>query len=277
MRGNARGVRGRGVSLLLAGGLLAGCSAQGTDTGASGGSGSPSAGATGRSAAGATATPSAGAAPASTVFTPDASLVPRTSRDGAVLADSVVLAPADWGRGFAARKPAASTPGTWAVLDDDCRWEREKTPPGVLASSSRYSRLPAGDGKGAVQVTAAVTVHASVLGADEQLSTTLEEVLRCPDQQPRANERITGLNSLGTPFGTREQEYADDSVLEAGQYVENGGAAQPYRWMVARLGTVVAAVSVTGAKGNTEQELNQLGADALAKMLERIQQRLKGK
>ena len=102
-------------------------------------------------------------------------------------------------------------------------------------------------------------------------------VLRCPDQQPRSDERITGLMSLGTPFGAREQEYADDSVLEAGDYVENGGAAQPYRWMVARLGTVVVAVSVTGGAGNTEQDLNQLGSKALAQMLTRIEQRLKGK
>jgi hypothetical protein len=82
--------------------------------------------------------------------------------------------------------------------------------------------------------------------------------------------------SLGTPFGAREQQYADDSVLEAGQYVEKGGA-QSYRWMVARLNTVVVAVSVTGAKGRTQQELDQLGTNALAQMLTRVQQRLKGK
>ncbi|MEU1182919.1 hypothetical protein ABZ464_35835 [Streptomyces sp. NPDC005820] len=267
MRGKTRGVRGRGVTLLVAGSLLAGCSAQGADGGAAPKSGSPSA----RAKAGATASPSGPA-----LFTADPSLVPRTAEEGAVLADAVVLAAGDWGRGFVAQQPAASTPGTWAVLDAGCRWEREKLPNGVLASSSRYSRLPAGGGKGAVKVTAATTVHASVLGADEQLSTTLEEVLRCPEQQPRGNERITGLNSLGVPFGVREQGYADDSVMETGQYAENGGAAQPYSWMVARLGTVVVAVSVTGAKGNTQQELNQVGGEALAKMLERIQLRLKG-
>ncbi|MEU6256773.1 hypothetical protein [Streptomyces sp. NPDC047043] len=188
-----------------------------------------------------------------------------------------MLAPDDWGRGYIARTPAESTPGTWAVLDEDCRWEREKLPRGVLASTSRYSRQPAGQGRGAVTVTAVATVHASALGADEQLSTTLEEVLRCPQQRPRSEERITGLMSLGTPFGAREQEYADDSVLEAGTYAESGGAAQPYRWMVARLGTVVVAVSVTAGTGYTEQALNELGSKALAQMLTRIEQRLKGK
>ncbi|MBL1082343.1 hypothetical protein JK359_10160 [Streptomyces actinomycinicus] len=193
------------------------------------------------------------------------------------MADSVVFAPRDWGRGYVAQDPAASAQGTWPALDRDCRWERQKLPRGVLASLSRYSRQPAGGGKGEVKVTAAATVHSAALGADEQLSTTLEEALRCPEQQPRSGERITGLNSLGTPFGAREQEYADDSVLEAGQYVGKGGTAQPYLWMVARSGTVVVAVSVTGGKGHTQEELLPLGSNALAKMLVRVQQQLKEK
>ncbi|MEU1407267.1 hypothetical protein ABZ471_33815 [Streptomyces sp. NPDC005728] len=260
------------MTLLVAGTLLAGCSAQGADGGPSRRTGSSTPTASPEAAA-----PPSGGSTAAPVFTPDAALVPRTSEDGQRLVDSVVFAPGDWGRGFVVQDPAESTPGTWAVLDDGCRWSRERAPRGVLASLSRYSLLPAAGGKGAVKVTAAATVHSSALGADEQLSTTLEEVLRCPEQQPRADERITGLNSLGTPFGAREQEYADDSVLEAGQYVEKGGAAQLYRWMVARLGTVVVAVSVTGGKGHTAQELQQLGGTALGQMLGRIQQRLKGK
>ncbi|MER6617444.1 hypothetical protein [Streptomyces xantholiticus] len=278
MTDNAHGMRGSWVTLLVAGSLLAGCSAQ-TDDGATRQSGSPSARRSPSTSASdspsAGAAPSGGSSPATSGFTPDASLVPRTSKDGRRLAESVVLAPRDWGRGFVAQEPGESTPGTWAVLNESCRWQREKLPHGVLASASRYSSLPAGGGRGVVHVTAVATVHASVLGADEQLSTTLEEVLRCPEQRPRSDERITGLMSLGTPFGAREQEYADDSVLEAGEYIGNGGAAQPYRWMVARLGTVVVAVSVTGAKGNTAQELEQLGSKALAQMLTRIEQRLK--
>lgn len=264
MESNTRGKRGSWVTLMVAGSLLAGCSAQGADGGSPPREGSRTHAAT----PGAAARPSGG--PSATP-----GLVPRTSKEGRGLVGAVVFAPQDWGRRFVAQDPAESTPGTWAVLDDDCRWERRKLPPGVLASLSRYSRLPAGQGKGAVKVTAAATAHSSVLGADEQLSTTLEEVLRCPEQQPRADARITGLNSLGTPFGAREQDYADDSVLEAGQYVRKGGDAQPYLWMVARLGTVVVAVSVTGGTGHTEPELQQLGATALGQMLGRVQQRLK--
>lgn len=263
MKNNSAGGLRSWVPLLVAGSLLAGCA------GASGGSASPSTSPATR------ATPKDGSNAASGP-TPEVALAPRTSKDARRLVDSVVLAPSDWGRGFVAQDPAQSTPGTWAVLDGGCRWQREKLPHGVLASTSRYSRLPGGEGKGTVKVTAAATAHSSVLGADDQLSTTLEEVLRCPQQQPRTDERITGLMSLGTPFGAREQQYADDSVLEAGQYVEKGGA-QSYRWMVARLGTVVVAVSVTGAKGRPQPELDQLGTHALAQMLTRVQQRLKGK
>lgn len=278
MKSNAGSVLGSWVTVLVAGSLLGGCagdsggSAKGANERASRKTGWPS-----HSASPATgATPSDGASAASG-FTPDAALVPRTSKDARRLVDSVVLAPSDWGRGFVAQNPAKSTPNTWAVLDGSCRWQREKLPHGVLAGVSRYSRLPGAGGKGTVKVSATATAHTSVLGADDQLSTTLEEVLRCPEQQPRTDERITGLMSLGTPFGNREQQYADDYVIEEGKYVEKGGGTQPYRWTVARLGTVVVAVSVTGAKGRSQPELNQLGANALAQMLTRIQQQLKGK
>jgi len=273
---NAQRIRGSWVSLLVAGCLLTGCSAQATGDGPARKSSPPAASSAG-AAPSTSATPSSGSSAASSVFTPDASLVPRTSKDGRRLAESVVLAPGDWGRGYVAQNPAASAPGTWAVLDADCRWEREKLPHGVLASLSRYSRLPAAGSKGAVKVTAVATVHGSVLSADEQLSTTLEEVLRCPEQRPRSQERIKGLMSQGTPFGAREQKYADDSILEVGTYVGSGGAGQPYRWMVARLGTVVVAVSVTAGAGHTAPELTELGSTALAQMLTRIEQRLKGK
>ncbi|MFC9280511.1 hypothetical protein [Streptomyces collinus] len=272
MESNTRERRGSWVALVVAGSLLAGCSALGADGGSP-----PRAGARTHTAPPEAAARPPGGASATPAFTPDAGLVPRTSKEGRDLVGAVVFAPGDWGRRFVAQDPAESAPGTWAVLDGDCRWERRKLPRGVLAGLSRYSRLPAQGGRGAVKVTAAATTHSSVLGADEQLSTTLEEVLRCPEQQQRADARITGLNSLGTPFGAREQDYADDSVLEAGQYVGQGGEAQPYLWMVARLGTVVVAVSVTGGKGHTEPELQQLGAAALGQMLVRVQQRLKEK
>jgi hypothetical protein len=74
------------------------------------------------------------------------------------------------------------------------------------ASLSRYAELPGRDGKGTVRVTAVVTVHTSELGADEQLSTTLEEVLRCREQEIRSGASLTELGSTGTPFGLRGQQ-----------------------------------------------------------------------
>jgi hypothetical protein len=257
----------------MAGSLLAGCSGDsggdkdGTDGRDPRAGGSPS--------AGASASPSAGAS-GSGVLAADA-VLPKTSADGRELADATVLAPGDWGRGFVAQSPAASTPGTWAVLGDDCRWRREKLPRGVLASASRYSRLPGGDGKGAVRVTAVVTVHDTPLGADDQVSTTLEEALRCPDQQTRGDERITGLMSVGTVFNGSTQNYADDYVLEDGKYLDGDGGTPGYQWHVARIGPVVVAVSVRGAKGRAQAELIQLGSDALVKMLQRVEQRVEDK
>ncbi len=261
------------MPLLVTGVLVGGCSAPGGDGGEAGD----------RTASGSGRPPSAAGAPSpvsttpSPVFAPDPSLVPATASGGRSLVDAVVFTPADWGRGFTARNPAESTPGTWAVLDGDCRWQRERLPAGVLAGLSRYSVRRDAGGAGSVTVTAVATVHASVTSADGQLVTTLEEVLRCPEQRPRDGELISGLTSTGTPFGAREQNYADDSVLEVGLYAERGGAAQPYRWMLARLGTVVVAVSVTGSKNHPQAELDQLGGNALARMLERVRQRLEAK
>ncbi|GGS16517.1 hypothetical protein GCM10010269_64540 [Streptomyces humidus] len=189
---------------------------------------------------------------------------------------AVALEPQAWGSGFRAQRPAASAPGTVAVLDAQCRWQRLPLPGSVLASSSRYSELPGTGGKGTLKVTAAVTVHTSVGTADEQLATTLEEALRCRDQQVRTDERISGLASVAVPYGQGGNTYADDSVLEIGSYL-TGNSAQTYRWHVARLGSVTVAVSVMGAKGYKDDELTRYSSHALTTMLSRIESELGGK
>ncbi|OII65673.1 hypothetical protein BJP40_16245 [Streptomyces sp. CC53] len=246
--GRTRAVR-RAAYLLAAGALAAGCSADpirntGGDAGAGGRP--PSASATPSPAS---PPPSAGASPGQPSFTPDPDRIPRTRADALRLARAVAFLPRDWGDGFVAQDPAESDPDTWAVLDETCRWTREPLPGDVLAAVSRYSELPLGEGRGAVRVTAVVTVHTTVASADDRLSTTLEEVMRCPEQEIRPGERITDLNSLGRPAGT-SQDYADDSVFEAGTYVlQSGGTTltHPYQWTVDRLGPVTIAVSVRGA------------------------------
>jgi len=253
--------------------LLGGCSAGGANEAAgpsakASRSPAPSASASGQAAG--------GAQPSATPFEAAANLVPRTKSQGSALAGAVVFRPQDWGRGFKAQQPARSTPGTIAVLDEQCRWERRALPKGVLASLSLYSELPGSGSRGAIKVTAAVTVHATELGADDQLATTLEEVLRCPEQQVRTDERITGLASVGTPFGVRGNTYADDSVYELGSYLTGGGKAS-YRWMVTRLGTVTVAVSLKGTQGYTDDELQQYVTRGTTNMLDRVRFELGGK
>ncbi|MEU0396899.1 hypothetical protein ABZ208_29730 [Streptomyces sp. NPDC006208] len=217
-----------------------------------------------------------GAQPSATPFEADADLVPRTKSQGSALAEAVVFRPQDWGRGFKAQQPARSASGTVAVLDGQCRWQRRTLPKGVLASLSQYSELPGSGSRGAIRVTAAVTVHATEPGADDQLATTLEEVLRCPEQQVRTDERITDLMSVGTPFGLRGNTYADDSVYEHGFYVSAAGKAS-YRWMVTRLGPVTVAVSLKGTRGYTNDELEQYVTRGTTNMLDRVRFELGGK
>ncbi|MEE1757511.1 hypothetical protein [Streptomyces sp. SP18CS02] len=217
--------------------------------------------------------PPDGATPTSP-FRADPARVPGTARQAQSLADTVTLRPQDWGRDFVAQSTSESRPGTAAVLDERCQWQRQKLPPGVLASLSRYSELPGSAGRGTFKVTAVVTVHATEAGADDQMATTLEEVLRCPEQQVRADERITQLMSAGSPYGRRQNHYADDTLIEKGLY-SSGEGTYEYRWLVHRLGTVTVAVALKGAKGYTTAEVEQFVVRAVL-MLDRVQAALKG-
>ncbi|MFJ1805388.1 MULTISPECIES: hypothetical protein [unclassified Streptomyces] len=257
--------------------LLGGCGA-GDDKAAE-----PSPSASARSAA-----PSASGAASSSASSPgggtaslspfeaDPAEVPRTGRQAERLAQAVALQPQAWGSRFRAQQPAASAPGTVAVLDAQCRWQRRPLPRTVLASLSRYSELPGAGGKGTLKVTAAVTVHATVRDADQQLSTTLEEPLRCQLQQVRTDEQIAGLMSTASPYGQGGNTYADDTVVEIGSYL-TGTSAQAYRWFVARLGTVTVAVSVMGAEGYKPNDLVPFASQGITTMLSRIESELGGK
>ncbi|MGW0845464.1 hypothetical protein ACWD26_36080 [Streptomyces sp. NPDC002787] len=185
------------------------------------------------------------------------------------------MRPQDWGVGFEEQPLARSPEGTLAVLDEECRWQRRPLPDDVLASLSLYSELPGTGKRGTVRMTATVTVHTTVPGADEHLSATLEEALRCPEQQVRADERIAELMSVGTPWGMRGNYYADDSVLETGVYLTGGGKAT-YRWMVTRLGQVTMTVSLKGAEGYTVGELEQYTTRGTTTMLDRVRYELGG-
>ncbi|MCX5269592.1 hypothetical protein [Streptomyces sp. NBC_00199] len=267
------------ASAAAAAALLGGCGAGGDNKAAEPGH-SASAGSTAPSASGspsptASASSTGGSAATPTPFAADPAKVPRTGRQAESLVRKVTLQPSAWGPSWRAQQPAASAPGTVAVLDAQCRWQRRPLPKTVLASLSRYSELPGAGGKGTVKVTAAVTVHATVRDADQQLATTLEEPLRCQVQQVRTDEQISKLGSAASPFGQSGNTYADDQVVEIGSYL-TGRTAQTYRWYVYRLSTVTMAVSVMGATGYRPDELEQLALPALLKMLNSVKSELGG-
>ncbi|MFG2310892.1 hypothetical protein ACGFS9_19785 [Streptomyces sp. NPDC048566] len=224
---------------------------------------------------GTSASSSAGLTASASPFRADPAKVPGTRSQAARLASDVVLEPHEWGGDFTRQNPATSPPGTVAVLDDQCRWQRRTLPTGVLASMTRYSEIPATGGKGTLKVSAGVTVHATVRDADQLLATTLEEPLRCREQQVRAGERITGLMSAGTSYGSGRNTYADDQVVELGSHV-TGRTRQTYHWYVTRLGTVTMAVSVRGAKGYSDDELNRYASRAQVSMINSVEFELGG-
>ncbi|MFI0966474.1 hypothetical protein ACH4S8_34540 [Streptomyces sp. NPDC021080] len=265
------------ASIAAAAVVLGGCSSGDDGKTAEAGSSTPSrsAAASGSPSATASASPSGGGASPGTPFQADPAKVPRTKSRAEALAAAVALKPQGWGAGFRAQQQAASTPGTVAVLDEQCRWERRSLPHGVLASLSRYSEIPAAGGKGELKVSAAVTVHTTVRDADEQLATTLEEPLRCRQQQVRTDEWISGLMSTAIPYGQGNNTYSDDQVVEMGKYL-TGKREQTYYWHVTRLGTVTLAVSVKGAEGYSDNEVAKYAAEADSAMLTRVESELRG-
>lgn len=196
--------------------------------------------------------------------------MPRNAAQAEELVDRAVLRPTGWGPDFVPQTVAESRPRTVAVLDEECRWQRGPLPASALASLSRYAELPGRDGKGTVRVTAVATVHTSEAGADEYLAATLEESRRCREQEVRPGERLTGLRSAGTVFGTRSQHWADDNAHERGTYVTREGA-HPYLWSVSRVGTVTVGVSVKGARGYTDEELQSWFTHASTQLIDSVE------
>ncbi|MEV6326336.1 hypothetical protein [Streptomyces sp. NPDC051909] len=248
--------------------LLAGCSG-GTDTGAAPpgkASASPEPG----SKPEATATP----APTTTAPRPaalDPRRAPRTTAAAEHLARAVVAGPDAWGPDYEKRSPHLSPDGYWPVLGADCVWDTGSLPRSVLASATAYSEIPAAGGKGTLRVAATITIHRTESDADWELAGTLEEALRCPDQELRQGERVNGLSSLGTPYGDSGNTTTADSVLERGSYLgDASGKPQFYTWFQTRVGQVTFATVVKGAPGYTEAETNTAQVRANVIMQDRL-------
>lgn len=264
---------------LATGLLLAGCSGAGGDgTAKSAGSrptGSEHATASGdtRSSPAPSPTPSAGATGLD--FTPDPARAPKTRAEAVRLARTVAATPADWGPGFVRRSPYESDPGLKPVLDANCVWQSEPLPATVLASLTRYSELPAENGKGPIRVAAVVTVHRTVKDADWEMAGTLEEALRCPDQQLRQGERISGLFSQGSAYGLMSNITSEDTLAEHGEYYSDElGGPHHYYWSQSRLAQVTVAVVGRGAEGRSQAEVDAALRQGAVQMLSNVETEL---
>lgn len=251
--------------LLVGGLILTGCSDDGGDSP----SGKPSA--TPKTPA------SGGPAPTPTRlgFTADPKRAPKTEADAKRLALKIVAGPESWGSDYVKRTPHLSADDYWPVLGTNCTWETGTRPPTVLHSVTAYSEIPASTGKGALRVSATVTVHRAESDADWEMAETLEEALRCPDQQLRDGERISGLMSLGSPFGVGGNFTAVDSLREAGTYVNDAvPGEQTYSWYQSRVGQVTVAAVVKGAAGHIAKDVDTAQVHALVAMVGRAEDEL---
>ncbi|WP_370414356.1 hypothetical protein [Streptomyces fradiae] len=251
--------------------LLAGCSG-GTDkdTGTETGAAPPGKASTSPASAKPSATPT----PTPTPTRPDTldpRRAPRTAADAQKLALAVVAGPDAWGPDYEKRSPYLSPAGYWPVLGAECVWDTGGLPRSVLASATAYSEIPAAGGKGTLRVAATVTIHRTDSDADWEMAETLEEALRCPDQELRQGERITGLTSLGTEYGVNGNTSTTDLLLERGSYVSDAvKGPQFYTWMQTRVGQVTFATVVKGAPGHTEAETNDAQVRANVIMQDRL-------
>ncbi|MFF7182084.1 hypothetical protein [Streptomyces sp. NPDC008121] len=258
---------------VLAGGLiLTGCSDDGAD------GGRPDGKATSPTTGAPPGDPAPSPTPTRLGFTADPARAPKTTADAKRLALAVVAGPDSWGPDFVKRAPYLSADDYWPVLGRGCDWEGGSRPATVLYSVTASSEIPAGAGKGLLRVSATVTVHRTETAADWEMAQTLEEALRCPDQRLRDGERITGLISIGNPFGVGGNFTASDSLGEMGRYhndaVADGPQGQKYAWYQSRVGQVTVAAVAKGAPGHTDQEIDSAQVQALVAMIGRAETQL---
>ncbi|MFE5613867.1 hypothetical protein [Streptomyces sp. NPDC056463] len=257
--------------VLACGLILTGCSDAGDDGGRDDGKGgTPSA-----AASSGTATAQPAPTPSKLAFTADPERAPKNEAEAKRLALAIVAGPESWGADYVRRTPYLSADDYWPVLSAQCTWETGIRPPTVLHSVTAYGEIPAQAGRGALRVSATVTVHRSETDADWEMAETLEEALRCPAQRLRDGERITGLMSLGSPFGVGGNFTAADSLREAGSYVNDAvKGEQTYSWYQSRVGQITVAAVVKGAPGHVAKEVDNAQIQALVAMVGRAEDSL---
>lgn len=250
--------------------LLAGCS-----SGADGGSadeGRSGKGSAGSSAPAGSADPSdapdgaepsasAAAAAEDEPYTMAEELAPRTRSAAVAFVRGLTGRADNFGTGFRKAQPYESDPAEWAVLDEDCVWQRQPLPDTALASLTRRFELPGSGGKGPVQVSMTVTVHKDTTAARRDMAVSLEEALRCPNQRLNATERVRGLYSRADPFSEARNGITDDDLVESGELVVDGTkGALPFDWFKYRLGPVTVAATDRIGAGHTDEEATQIAS-----------------
>ncbi|WP_240662591.1 hypothetical protein [Streptomyces sp. WAC 06738] len=202
----------------------------------------------------------------------DPEKVPRTAAQARRLVQDVLAEPEHFGPGTVKATPYESDPARWTVLAEDCAWRTEGLPEDVLATRTRYFEIPAAGGKGAMEVSATVTVHRTTLDAAWEQARMLEEAVGCPEQTLRAGERLTGLTSLALAYGEGANETSDDALSERGECVSDSrGRPYPYTWDQSTFGPVVVGVSVCAGEKTVAGDVATMSVKPLVMMMQRAQ------
>ncbi|RSS78920.1 hypothetical protein [Streptomyces sp. WAC06614] len=184
---------------------------------------------------------------------------PRTAAEARDLLGRVMLDEGVFGPQARRATPFESDPRRWPVLDRNCVWQTDALPADVLATTTRHFRIPAGDGHGTVRLDVTVTVHHDRAGSGWETARAMEEVLRCPDQQLTADERLRKIWGNSDYFGQQGNVWTEDAFAESGEYVnEQDGTTGPYTWSQSQVGPVTLAVAGKGAAGFPDKELTSL-------------------
>jgi len=186
---------------------------------------------------------------------------PRTRAEAVEFVRELTVRPDYFGTGYRKRDPFESDPAEWAVLGEDCLWRREALPGTVLASLTRGYELPAKGGKGPVYVSLTVTVHQDVVAARRDMAGSLEEALRCPEQQLNATDRVSRLYSRVDAFADGRTVISDDDLTESGNWAADGAKAHPFDWYKFRMGPVTVAATARHGSGRTEAEDSTVTTD----------------
>ncbi|MFJ7072164.1 hypothetical protein [Streptomyces sp. NPDC098781] len=246
--------------------LLAGCTngSDGDDatTGSDGPAQATSGADGGGSSASAAAEPEGGSAEATDEpYTMSDELAPRTRPEAVAFVRGLTARADNFGPGFRKAQPYESDPAEWAVLDEDCVWQRRPLPGTALASLTRRFVLPASGDKGPVHVSLTVTVHKDTTAARRDMAVSLEEALRCPNQQLNATERVQGLYSRADPFSEARNGVTDDDLIESGKYLVDGARdALPFDWFKYRLGPVTVAATDRIGAGHADEEATRIAS-----------------